>query len=183
MHVTHWTWVSYVPQNTCYLLHSTRGLNFTWIVSRYLPRKLSAPLPENKTPLSILVYFRAALFCFGLPWSLVLYPSVSHLLPLVSLLCPTEHRVCFHVSAESFPRVFWGICCNLNDGGSEMAFVSKDSVGSVPPAAARDESPTIPSLVTCFGAMCLGPADFIWARVCCIMERSESHVIRERDQP
>lgn len=90
---------------------------------------------------------------------------------------------------DLWPRVFWecaGHDRNLDSGGTKVAFVSLDSSGPVIclhvclssfHSSARAATPTIPSLVTCFIAMRLGPVDFISACVFCIMGRSESHVI------
>ncbi len=94
---------------------------------------------------------------------------------------------------DLWPRVFWecaGHDRNLNSGSTKVAFVSLNSSGPVMCLhvylssfhfSARAATPTIPSLVTCFIAMRLGPVDFISACVFCIMGRSESHVIADRE--
>lgn len=112
-----------------------------------------------------------------------------HYLPFLALLadCSVEWAdlfvfVCWTERLPNlWPRVFWecaGRDRNLHSGGSKVAFVSLDSSGPVMclhvclpsfHSSARATTPTIPSLVTCFIAMHLGPSNFISACVCCIM--------------
>lgn len=130
-----------------------------------------------------------------------------HYLPFLALLadCTIEWAdlfvfVCWTEWLPNlWPRVFWecaGRDRNLHSGGSKVAFVSLDSSGPVMcllvflssfASSARATTPTIPSLVTCFIAMHLGPSNFISACVCCIMgsvrESCDWHIEREPVSP
>lgn len=151
------------------LLHSTQGLHFfTWIVSRYLSHKLSAPQPENKTPLSILVYFGAAPFCFWLPPEVFLSTRASpH--PFLSSHCCALQNVCSGLFLCVGPRVFLGMCCNLDGGGSETAFVSSDSGGSVM-CGRKGRRPNNPFFGDLFYILMRPGLDSMSARVRCIMD-------------
>lgn len=97
------------------------------------------PLMPQKTEAHYPSWFTSDGLCFGSDFPLKSFSLPERLhIPFLSSHCCALQNVCPSLFLCVGPRVFLGMCCNLNDGGSETAFVRSDSGGSVmcvPPAA------------------------------------------------